>query len=96
MRVSYLSSAAVVFTALELFGCAQPLNERQKRVYTSFEDCRTATGVDVWIERVDPDGRFYYRGGIHDTDRAMVEKCLRERHGFKFRGDPDFGKERGY
>lgn len=75
-----LLSATVLCLALLFAGCASSETLQQTRVWGAYASCKAAGRVEsnVQIERVEPNGRWWWRTGDGSLGKAKLEACMRE------------------
>ena len=79
----YTGSAVLL---LSLFGCASNTDTvQQTRVWDAYNACRASGTVatNVQIDRVEPDGRYWFRTTDGSHGRQELEACMRDRSGGK-------------
>src|SRR5262245_32324777 len=77
-RHTRLRAGLVVALITSACGTAQ-FTPQQEWVFTKFPECKNRTNaINVTLERVDPDGRWYTRSAQTQTDFNLVAACMEE------------------
>ena len=76
----YKSAVLRYFGLLLIVGCASVQNTpQQDRVWAAYRVCRTETGANAVIQRVDPDGRYYATCSDVCARWGEFTSCMREK-----------------
>ena len=76
MRLGRRASPLLAFCALA--ACATTNTAEQDRTWAAYYICMRRIPTNMTIDRVEPDGRYYWRTREGSYGQSQLENCMRE------------------
>jgi hypothetical protein len=76
MRLGRRASLLLAFCALA--ACATANTPQQDRTWAAYNACKGRIPANITIDRVEPDGRYYWQTREGSFGQSQLENCMRE------------------